>query len=147
MRKAKEHGLAGCILSNHVSWLSESGVNSSLIPSGWSSTGSVRCQPSDTQTDPADHYLRARTGFDSLRSIHAEDPSLAKQIELYIDGGVRRGTDVLQALAFGAKGVGLGRTFLWSQAAYGEKGVIRAIRSEPCLPHSSDQESACMLVG
>jgi L-lactate dehydrogenase (cytochrome) len=54
---------------------------------------------------------------------------LSKQIEIYIDGGVRRGTDVLQAIAFGAKGVGLGRTFLWSQAAYGEKGVVRAIRS------------------
>lgn len=78
-------------------------------------------------TDPP---FRARTGFDSLRSIHAEDPNLAKQIELYIDGGVRRGTDVLQAIALGAKGVGLGRTFLWAQAAYGEKGVIRAIRSE-----------------
>lgn len=73
---------------------------------------------------------RARTGFDSLRSIHAEDPNLSTQIELYIDGGVRRGTDVLQAIALGAKGVGLGRTFLWAQAAYGEKGVIRAIRSE-----------------
>ena len=73
---------------------------------------------------------QARSGFDSLRSIHAEDPSLSKDLELYIDGGVRRGTDVLQAIAFGAKGVGLGRTFLWSQAAYGEKGVIRAIRSE-----------------
>jgi L-lactate dehydrogenase (cytochrome) len=73
---------------------------------------------------------QARTGFDSLRAIHAQDPSLSKDIEIYIDGGVRRGTDVLQALAFGAKGVGLGRTFLWGQAAYGEKGVIRAIRSE-----------------
>ena len=72
---------------------------------------------------------QARTGFDSLRAIHAEDPNLSKQLEIYIDGGVRRGTDVLQALAFGAKGVGLGRTFLWGQAAYGEKGVLRAIRS------------------
>lgn len=40
------------------------------------------------------------------------------------------------ALALGAKGVGLGRPFLFAQAAYGEKGVIRAVRSElppyPC---------------
>lgn len=79
---------------------------------------------------------QARTGFDSLRSIHAQDPNLSKQIEIYIDGGVRRGTDVLQALAFGAKGVGLGRTFLWSQAAYGEKGVLRAIRSTSLVPLS-----------
>jgi len=77
---------------------------------------------------------QARTGFDSLRAIHSEDPTLSKQLEIYIDGGVRRGTDVLQALAFGAKGVGLGRTFLWGQAAYGEKGVLRAIRSGSFSP-------------
>ena len=74
--------------------------------------------------------VRARTGFESLRSIHSEDPQLLKDIEVYIDGGIRRGTDVLQAIAFGARGVGLGRPFLWAQAAYGEKGVIRAVRSE-----------------
>ena len=77
-----------------------------------------------------DTDARARTGFDSLRAIHAEDPTLASEIELYVDGGVRRGTDVLQAIAFGAKGVGLGRPFLYAQAAYGEKGVIRSVRSE-----------------
>lgn len=72
----------------------------------------------------------ARTGFDSLRAIHAEDPNLAKEIELYVDGGIRRGTDVLMAVALGAKGVGLGRSFLYAQTAYGEKGAIRAVRSE-----------------
>jgi L-lactate dehydrogenase (cytochrome) len=72
----------------------------------------------------------ARSGFDSLRSIHAEDPQLLREIEVYIDGGCRRGSEVLQALAFGARGVGLGRPFLWAQAGYGEKGVIRAVRSE-----------------
>ena len=51
-----------------------------------------------------------------------------------MDGGVRRGSDVLQALAFGAKGVGLGRPFLYAQAAYGEEGVIRAVRSESSDP-------------
>nr|XP_019007451.1 uncharacterized protein I206_07709 [Kwoniella pini CBS 10737]OCF46232.1 hypothetical protein I206_07709 [Kwoniella pini CBS 10737] len=70
----------------------------------------------------------ARTGFDSLRSIYAQDPQLVRDIDLYVDGGCRRGHEVLQALAFGAKGVGLGRPFLWAQAAYGEKGVIRTVR-------------------
>ncbi|OCF60834.1 hypothetical protein L486_00474 [Kwoniella mangroviensis CBS 10435] len=70
----------------------------------------------------------ARTGFDSLRSIYVQDPQLIKNLEIYIDGGCRRGHEVLQALAFGAKGVGLGRPFLYAQAAYGEKGVIRAVR-------------------
>ncbi|WVF71068.1 hypothetical protein IAT40_005865 [Kwoniella sp. CBS 6097] len=71
---------------------------------------------------------RARSGFDSLRRIHEQDPSIMKEVEIYIDGGVRRGIDVLMALALGAKGVGLGRPFLFAQAAYGEKGTIRAVR-------------------
>jgi isopentenyl diphosphate isomerase/L-lactate dehydrogenase-like FMN-dependent dehydrogenase len=72
----------------------------------------------------------ARTAFDSLRQIHKQDPQLLKDVEVYVDGGFRRGTDVLAALCLGAKGVGFGRSFLWGQAAYGDKGVIRTIRSE-----------------
>lgn len=37
---------------------------------------------------------------------------------------------MLMAVALGAKGVGLGRPFLYAQTAYGEKGAIRAVRSE-----------------
>ncbi|OCF32007.1 hypothetical protein I316_06393 [Kwoniella heveanensis BCC8398] len=91
---AKEHGVKGCILSNH----------------------------GGRQLD------RARSGFDSLRRIHDQEPSITKEMEIYVDGGVRRGTDVLMALALGARGVGLGRPFLFAQAAYGEKGTIRAVR-------------------
>ncbi|CCH43739.1 Cytochrome b2, mitochondrial [Wickerhamomyces ciferrii] len=53
---------------------------------------------------------------------------LDKKIEIYIDGGVRRGTDVLKALCLGAKGVGLGRPFLYANSSYGDKGVQRAIQ-------------------
>lgn len=77
---------------------------------------------------------RARSGFDSLRRIYDQDPSIMREMEVYLDGGVRRGTDVLMALVLGAKGVGLGRPFLFAQAAYGEKGAIRAVRSE-CSVH------------
>lgn len=75
---------------------------------------------------------RARSGFDSLRQIRQQAPEVLQQLEVYVDGGARRGTDVLMALALGAKGVGLGRPFLNAQAAYGEKGAIRAVRSESC---------------
>lgn len=54
--------------------------------------------------------------------------NLDKNIEIYIDGGVRRGTDIIKALCLGAKGVGLGRAFLYANSAYGEKGVKRAIQ-------------------
>jgi 4-hydroxymandelate oxidase len=48
--------------------------------------------------------------------------------EVYLDGGVRRGTDVLKALAFGARGVLLGRPVLWGLALAGAEGVERVLR-------------------
>lgn len=47
---------------------------------------------------------------------------------LLLDGGVRRGTDVLKALALGARAVLLGRPVLWGLAAGGERGVVEALR-------------------
>jgi (S)-2-hydroxy-acid oxidase len=47
--------------------------------------------------------------------------------EVYLDGGVRRGTDVLTALALGARGVFVGRPFLYALAAAGQQGVRRAL--------------------
>ena len=44
-------------------------------------------------------------------------------IEVLMDGGIRRGTDVLKALALGARGVFIGRPYLWGLAADGEQGV------------------------
>jgi L-lactate dehydrogenase (cytochrome) len=50
------------------------------------------------------------------------------RIEIYIDGGVRRATDIIKALCLGAKGVGIGRPFLYAMSAYGQPGVDRAIQ-------------------
>jgi isopentenyl diphosphate isomerase/L-lactate dehydrogenase-like FMN-dependent dehydrogenase len=47
--------------------------------------------------------------------------------EVYLDGGVRRGTDVLKALALGAKAVLIGRPYAWALAADGEKGVQKVL--------------------
>ena len=47
--------------------------------------------------------------------------------EVYLDGGVRRGTDVVTALALGARAVFVGRPFLYALAAAGEAGVARAV--------------------
>lgn len=46
---------------------------------------------------------------------------------LSVAGGIRRGTDVLKALCLGATAVGLGRTFLFAQSAYGTDGVVKAV--------------------
>ncbi len=49
------------------------------------------------------------------------------RIEVLIDGGIRRGTDVVKALAMGAKAVSVGRPVLWGLAAGGEAGVVRVL--------------------
>ncbi|KAJ5234103.1 uncharacterized protein N7469_003271 [Penicillium citrinum] len=51
------------------------------------------------------------------------------RMQIFIDGGIRRGTDVLKAIALGATAVGLGRPFLYSlSAGYGENGVRRMVQ-------------------
>ncbi|KAI9926331.1 hypothetical protein AWENTII_007116 [Aspergillus wentii] len=66
----------------------------------------------------------------TLLEIRRHAPFLLKSnMQIFIDGGIRRGTDVLKALALGATAVGLGRPFLYSlSAGYGEEGVRRAIQ-------------------
>lgn len=56
-----------------------------------------------------------------------KEQNLENDIELYLDGGVRRGSDIVKALCLGAKGVGLGRPFLYAMAGYGEEGVEHLI--------------------
>src|SRR5207244_4562846 len=48
--------------------------------------------------------------------------------EVLLDGGVRRGTDVLKALALGARSVLIGRAMVWGLAAAGEEGVADVLR-------------------
>ena len=50
------------------------------------------------------------------------------RIPVLIDGGVRRGTDVLKALALGATAVGIGRPYVWGLASFGEAGVDRVLQ-------------------
>jgi L-lactate dehydrogenase (cytochrome) len=50
-----------------------------------------------------------------------------KKIEIYVDGGVRRATDIIKALCLGATGVGIGRPFLYAMSSYGLPGVDRAM--------------------
>ncbi|MBI4186565.1 MAG: alpha-hydroxy-acid oxidizing protein [Chloroflexi bacterium] len=52
---------------------------------------------------------------------------IANQIPIIIDGGFRRGTDVLKGLAFGAQAIGVGRPILYGLAADGEEGVKKVI--------------------
>ena len=49
------------------------------------------------------------------------------RIEVFVDGGIRRGTDVVKALALGAKAVGVGRPIIWGLAVDGDQGVKRVL--------------------
>jgi isopentenyl diphosphate isomerase/L-lactate dehydrogenase-like FMN-dependent dehydrogenase len=51
----------------------------------------------------------------------------AGRIPVFVDGGVRRGTDIFKALASGARGVGIGRPYIWGLSAFGQEGVERVL--------------------
>lgn len=57
-------------------------------------------------------------------------PEVLQRVEVYVDGGVSRGSDVVKAFCLGAKAVGIGRGFLFALSAYGTDGVLRAIEIE-----------------
>jgi isopentenyl diphosphate isomerase/L-lactate dehydrogenase-like FMN-dependent dehydrogenase len=59
----------------------------------------------------------------SIRALPAVAEAVGDQIEVLLDGGIRRGSDVAKALALGAKAVMIGRAYLWGLAANGQAGV------------------------
>ena len=52
---------------------------------------------------------------------------MGARAEVYVDGGIRRGTDVLKALSLGARAVLVGRPVLWGLALSGSEGVNRVL--------------------
>ena len=94
--------------------------------------------------DPEDAEMAARSGADALivsnhggRQLDGAQSSIGalpaivdavgKQIEVHMDGGVRSGQDLIRALALGAKGVYIGRPFLYGLGAMGEQGVTKCL--------------------
>lgn len=72
----------------------------------------------------------APSGLAVLMEIRLHYPEVLNRCEVLLDGGVRRGSHVLQALCLGATAVGLGRPFMYAMGAYGTEGVQKAIESE-----------------
>jgi pre-mycofactocin synthase len=59
----------------------------------------------------------------TIRALPAIADAVGDQIEVLLDGGIRRGSDVVKALALGARAVLVGRAYLWGLAANGQAGV------------------------
>ena len=59
----------------------------------------------------------------SIRALPAIADAVGHDIEILLDSGVRRGSDVVKALALGARAVMIGRAYLWGLAANGQAGV------------------------
>ena len=94
--------------------------------------------------DPEDARLAAGCGADalivsnhggrqldgaqsSIEALPAIVDAVGQRIEVHMDGGIRSGQDVIRALALGAKGVYIGRPFLYGLGAMGEAGVTRCL--------------------
>jgi 4-hydroxymandelate oxidase len=67
------------------------------------------------------------TGRGSLECLPEVAAAVRGRVPVILDGGVRRGTDVLKALALGATAVGIGRPYIWGLGAYGQPGVDRVL--------------------
>ncbi len=59
----------------------------------------------------------------TIRTLPAVAEAVGDQVEVLLDGGVRRGSDVVKAVALGARAVMIGRAYLWGLAANGQAGV------------------------
>ncbi len=60
----------------------------------------------------------------SISKLPAVAAAVGGQVEVYLDGGVRNGIDVVKAVALGARGVLIGRPWIWAMAGAGESGLV-----------------------
>jgi isopentenyl diphosphate isomerase/L-lactate dehydrogenase-like FMN-dependent dehydrogenase len=76
----------------------------------------------------SNHGGRAtETGRATLECLPEVVAAVKGRIPVLVDGGVRRGTDALKALALGATAVGIGRPYIWGLGAFGQEGVERTL--------------------
>lgn len=96
------------------------------------------------------------TAIATVEALPAVAEAVAGRVPVLVDGGIRRGTDVVKALALGADAVAVGRPILWGLAVDGEAGVSRVLgllRDELdlalalCGCHGPDDVSRDLVVG
>jgi L-lactate dehydrogenase (cytochrome) len=81
-----------------------------------------------------------------LLELQKNCPEIFDKMEVYVDGGVMRGTDIFKALCLGAKSVGIGRGFLFA-LNYGQEGVAKFVDSKCNLYYGMATRTSrkCML--
>jgi isopentenyl diphosphate isomerase/L-lactate dehydrogenase-like FMN-dependent dehydrogenase len=67
------------------------------------------------------------TTLSSIEALQLAKSSVNGKMEIILDGGIRKGIDILKAIALGAKAVMIGRPILWGLATGGEEGVERVL--------------------
>lgn len=72
---------------------------------------------------------RSQASILVLLELRKQCPEVFQKLEVYVDGGFERGSDMLKALALGARAVGVGRPFLYS-LLYGQEGVEHLSQSK-----------------
>jgi isopentenyl diphosphate isomerase/L-lactate dehydrogenase-like FMN-dependent dehydrogenase len=68
------------------------------------------------------------TTIPTIEALPAVVDAVSGRAEVYLDGGIRRGTDVVKALALGARAVLVGRPLFWGLAVDGDRGLIRLLK-------------------
>jgi 4-hydroxymandelate oxidase len=77
----------------------------------------------------SNHGGRAEeSGYATIDSLPEVVAAVAGRVPVLVDGGIRRGTDVLKALALGADAVLVGRPYVWGLASFGAAGVAQVMR-------------------
>ena len=85
----------------------------------------------DQRVQSVDHnspYVTTSPAIAAIRALPDVVEEVDGRCEILVDGGVRRGTDIVKALALGARAVLIGRPLVWGLAWNGAAGVVEVLR-------------------
>jgi isopentenyl diphosphate isomerase/L-lactate dehydrogenase-like FMN-dependent dehydrogenase len=122
-------GLAPTVSWRDMEWLSGYGLPIVVKGLLTAEDAALACEHGAAAVIVSNHGGRQLDGVPaSLDVLEEVVEAVDGRAEVLLDGGVRRGTDVLKALALGARAVLIGRPLLWGLAVAGEDGVTDVLR-------------------
>lgn len=92
-------------------------------------TGKSKKIYKDTASGSLTWFTRSQAAILVLLEVRRQCPQAFEHLEVYVDGGFERGSDILKAIALGATAVGIGRPYLYS-LIYGQEGVEHLTQSK-----------------